>query len=159
MKIAQISCVFPPYRGGIGQVAYHYSLELSKLGYDVTVYTHQQDQKHVNFSEFKVERLKSWFKSGNAALLSGLLKRLKGFDVIHLHYPYFGASLTVWLWKLFHKKQKLVITYHMDFMPKGMFMNIFCIPDRLVRKSLFKMANKIIVTSWDYAEVSDIKNL
>lgn len=39
MKIAEVSATFPPYNAGTGNVCYHNSLELKKLGHDVTVYT------------------------------------------------------------------------------------------------------------------------
>lgn len=37
IRIAQIMAAFPPHMAGIGNVGYHKSIELSKLGYGVTI--------------------------------------------------------------------------------------------------------------------------
>ncbi len=39
MKVAQVVCTFPPYKGGIGNVAYHFSRILNKSGHNVSVFT------------------------------------------------------------------------------------------------------------------------
>ncbi len=39
MKIAQIVCVFPPYKSGIGNVAFNFTQILAKQGHEVTVFT------------------------------------------------------------------------------------------------------------------------
>jgi len=37
IRIAQIIATFPPYLAGIGNVCYHKSIELAKLGHDFTI--------------------------------------------------------------------------------------------------------------------------
>jgi glycogen synthase len=38
MKIAQVVCVYPPYKGGIGNVAYNYHQLLKEKGYQTKVF-------------------------------------------------------------------------------------------------------------------------
>lgn len=39
MRIAQIICTFPPYKGGMGNSVYHFSRGLAALGHEITVFT------------------------------------------------------------------------------------------------------------------------
>jgi len=160
MRIAQIVSTFPPYRGGMGDVVFQYSLNLAKLGHEVTVLTPRRKSEEADFCNFKIRGLKSFIKFGNASFSPHLLKDLKDFDIIHLHYPFFGSTEIVWFWKkLFGKNKKLIITYHMDFVARNLFFRIFSWPSRLITPSLFKMADKILVSSYDYGRSSDISQL
>ena len=103
MKIAQIICTFPPYRGGIGNVAYYYSLELAYLGHEVTVFTPCYQKENKELKDVKVKRLKPVLKYGNAAFLPQLFWQLKNFDVIHFHYPFFGSDWIIYLIKIFRQ--------------------------------------------------------
>ena len=76
MKIAQVTPVYPP-RGGIGTVAKEYTDGLRAEGNKVMVFT------------------PTYIKGlywGNAALMPKFLWQLKGFDIIHLHYPFYGGA-------------------------------------------------------------------
>ena len=44
MKIAHLVSTFPPYRGGIGNIACHYARELELLGHDIEVFTPNYDE-------------------------------------------------------------------------------------------------------------------
>ncbi|MFH1457110.1 MAG: glycosyltransferase family 4 protein [Patescibacteria group bacterium] len=158
MKIAHIICTFPPYKGGIGNVAYEQVKKLVDLGHEVTVFTpaHGGTEKEEN-NDFEIKRLKSLIKFGNSAFLPQLLFKLKKFDVVQLHYPFFGTAEIAWLAKKFGLIKKLVIFYHMDFLPKNIFFNFFSLPDKLIKKSLLNSADKIIVSSLDYINELSIK--
>ncbi|MCE5359396.1 MAG: glycosyltransferase family 4 protein [Acidithiobacillus sp.] len=96
MKVAHVTPTFPPYWAGTGNVAYHHARVLHSRGYDVTVFTGQLQGGETLKVPFRVCRLPEAFKIGNAPLTPQLVKRLKGFDVIHLHYPFiFGAELSL----------------------------------------------------------------
>ena len=100
MRIAEIVCTFPPYRGGIGNVAYDNSRTLIGGGKDVTVFTPFYNFKSNNSNnDIPVKRLFPIIKYGNAAFLPQLFWRLKKFDIIHLHYPFFGSAEIVLLLK------------------------------------------------------------
>jgi glycosyltransferase involved in cell wall biosynthesis len=165
MKIAQIVCTFPPYPGGIGNVAYYNSLELAKMGHEVVVFTPRQHLRTVSDKikseedKFKVKWLWPIFRYGNAAFLPQLFWQLKNFDIIHLHYPFFGGAKIVWLLKLVRPQIKLVITYHMDVVGKGILGWFFRFNNKFIMPRIIRSADKVIVTSFDYAENSNIASL
>ena len=188
MKIAHVICTFPPYKGGMGNVAYEQAKELANLGHEVTVFTPSNNfskrkiashltgfrpschPEHSGLSrEIKksvksrnkfgmtVVRLKSLIKFGNAAFLPQLIYRLRKFDVVQLHYPFFGTTEVVWFAKKLGLIKKLVIFYHMDFIPKNLFFRFFWLPDRIILKSLLNSSSKIVVSSLDYVRQLSIK--
>ncbi len=136
MRIAQVTPVFPPYRGGIGTVAEQYTNQLSRLGHDVTV---------VSPNHFRP--LLRW---GNAALIPQLVWRLRNFDVIHLHYPFYGgaffAALAARFWRV-----PLVVTYHMKTKAKGWLGLIFRMHRWLIEPITLSTASVVLVSSEDYA--------
>ena len=149
MKIAQVTATFPPYMGGTGNVCYHNSIELAKLGHDVTVFTCGPSLNYGYPDNISVEHLKPLFKLGNAPVLPDLLK-LKDYDVIHLHYPFFfGAELIYLISKL--RKIKYVITYHNDVLSSGLIGLFFKLHRATLMGRLINGASAICVTSRDYA--------
>jgi len=158
MKIAQVVCVYPPYRGGIGGVAHDYTKNLVSRNHQVTVFTpfdkfRELGQKNIG----DIDRLKSCLRFGNAAVLPQLFFKLNNFDIVYLHYPFFGSAEIVFLLKLFSsKKFKLVIHYHMDTRDLSFFKKIFTLPSVLIRKKLFNLADLIVCASLDYIESSQI---
>lgn len=112
MRVAILTCVLPPYGGGIGTVAAAHAAILAKE-HAVTVFTPRYPGRRSSkpITGVLIESLRPWAWLGNAAILPQLLWRLSDFDVIHLHYPFFGAQ--EWLLFALHKSQKLVVTYHM----------------------------------------------
>jgi len=142
MKIASIACAFPPYAGGIGNSANLIS-QILRSEHEV--------------ADFTPEHLKPWLRYGHGSVLFSLLWRLKSFDYIYLHYPYFGTTEIVWLFKLFNKKTKLIIHYHMDVSGLKPLARILSWPSRLTRASLLKRADLIVSASLDYVKHSQIK--
>ena len=127
MRIASITCVFPPYKGGIGNAALANAEELKKRNAEIVVFTPRaflRDKKIPTL--IRVKKLFPIFKYGNAAILIQLAWQLKSFDIIHLHYPFFGSAEIIWLLKKFNKtKAKLIITYHMDVIGSGSLKKFF----------------------------------
>jgi len=161
MKIAYISSTFPPYKGGIGNVCFYNARELARLGHKVTVFVPQYDEKVKEtpyFKEFRVVYMKPFFKYGNAAFCPQLLWRLKKFDLVHLHFPFFGGAEVVFFWKKFNPRTKLVLHYHMDVVGKGILGLIFKFYNYFTLPKILNRAQKVIVTSLDYAQISNIKN-
>lgn len=165
MKIAQIVCTFPPYRGGIGNSVYNIAEVLSDLDHDVTVFTPyynygggQEEFSGFN-GKFTVERLKPIFKLGNAALMPQLFFSLGGFDVVHLHYPCYGALKAILARKLWlGKKMKLVLHYHMDSRAPGLKGAIFTLYRILFLPALARLSAIITCASLDYIKHSALKN-
>ncbi|MBI3290969.1 glycosyltransferase, partial [Candidatus Falkowbacteria bacterium] len=159
MKIAIISPTFPPYAGGIGNVAYENAKELARIGHEITVFTPlYKPVDEETIAGISVKRIKPLIKYGNAAFLPALAFKLKGFDVIHLHYPFLGGAEVVWLYKLKLKNQnsKIVLHYHMDLVGRTVFRPVFKFHNTFILPRALKMADKIIVTSLDYAASSNI---
>jgi len=164
MKIAQIVCVFPPYGGGIGNVAANLSLHLANLGHEVTVFTPEYNRLEDDFDQtrpYQVRRLPAMIKFGNAALIPSLTKKLNQFDIIDLHLPFLGSAGLVALYKRLHwKKTKLIIHYHMDLIGKDLiYESIFAVQHHLFTVPELLWADKIIVSSHDYLINSNIKSI
>ena len=115
MKIAEVIATFPPYHGGMGYVCYHNSLQLARRGHDVTVFTleHGRMTYESDPPEFRIVRLRTHLLYGDGGVVPQLYARLKSFDIVHLHYPFFGGAEYVYLASLVHGS-KYFLTYHMD---------------------------------------------
>ncbi len=111
-KIAQVVCTYPPYRGGMGHVAFEYTTRLRDRGYNVHVFT-TRHREPVSDPEY-VHRLSSIVQIGNAGVMPSLYKRIAGFDLVHLHYPFYGGAEPTVIRKSIRHDQGLVMTYHMD---------------------------------------------
>ncbi len=135
MKIAQVTPVYPPYRGGMGSVAYEYTERLRALGHEVEVFT------------------PAW-KIGNAGFFSPQqLRRLNAFDVVHLHYPLYGGAEQVALFC----RRPIVLTYHMDARARGIKGLVFRLHRTLIQPLILLRAKKILVSSLDYAAASALR--
>lgn len=142
MKIASIVCAYPPYAGGIGNSARQIN-ELLGEKHDISVFT-----------PFTA---KPWLRYGHGAFLPQLLWRLRDFDYIYLHYPFFGTAEIVWLFKLFNPKKKLIIHYHMDVRHSSWITKLLSLPSRIIETSLLKQSEIIVTASLDYIKSSQIK--
>lgn len=131
-KIAIVVSTYPPYRGGMGNVAFHHAEELRKRGHTVEVFTPATYRPALRW--------------GNGAVMFGLARRLRGFDHVFLHHPFFG---TAELLSLYPKSFTLV--YHMDAIGRGLMRPIFSLHRRLIQPFIFRRASRIVVSSRDYA--------
>lgn len=135
MRIAQIAPVYPPYRGGMGTVAKRYVEYLEEGGYDVDVYYAKKD---------------SLITLGNAGITPKLLFALKSADIIHLHYPFFGAAVfAAFAAKIYRKP--FILSYHMIASAPGIKGFIFRAYQKLVEPLVLAAADTVIVASMDYA--------
>lgn len=163
MRIAQVVCVTRPYKGGIGEVAYYYSTELSKLGHEVSIFSLAQNkqEKGVHYENgITIHKMLPLIRYGKAGFLFSMLFKLQNFDVIHLHMPFFGTAELLLLYKFFRKKhQKVVVTYHMDVFHDGYLGKYINWYQKNITPKIFKIADKIIVSSIDYIKNSSVKKL
>ncbi len=156
MQIAHIVCTYPPYKGGMGNSVLNLCNSLEHNGYKTTVFTplYIKNSDDANDGE-SVIKLSPLIKIGNAAFLPQLIFALKKFDIIHLHYPFFGTHLPIYLaCKLWHIP--LVLHYHMDTDAPGIKGAIFKFNRFFVEPLLLKQANIIIGSSKDYLDNSYI---
>jgi glycosyltransferase involved in cell wall biosynthesis len=149
LRIAIVSPVFPPYRGGIGTVAAHDAAQLRRAGHVVEVFTPAYATQTAR--EANVTRLQPFYAWGNAAVLLGLISALRTFDVVHLHYPFFGsdilAALACKLWNI-----PLVVTYHMKPKAKGILGMTFAAYRAVLQPMIFHVARAVLVSSNEYAD-------
>lgn len=162
MKIAHVVCVFPPYKGGMGNSVYNFKKYLDSHGYTVKVFTPDYGEifSESEKNEYKnTERIKPLFRFGNAAFLPQLLWKLSGFDIIHLHYPFFGAAEFILLLKMFSRKKfKLITHFHMDNRSAGIKGFIFSIYRIIILPLLSRASDIIISSSLDYIKHSSLRN-
>lgn len=157
MRVLQLTCVFPPYGGGIGRVAAAYARELASE-HEVTVFTPRYPGRPQPqaMTGVRVEGLRPLAWYGNGAFLPQLLGRLKDFDVVHLHYPFFGAQE---LLAFASAIPKLVITYHMVPRASGFKGQVFRLATNLVDKRLGERARLLITQTRDYLDEIAAKRL
>ncbi len=113
MKLAEVIATFPPRHGGMGYVCFHNSLELARRGHDVTVFTLDHGMPASDPPEFRVVRLRTPLLSGDGGVVPQLLRELKGFDAVHLHYPFYGGGEYVAAASRL-RGTGYFVTYHMD---------------------------------------------
>lgn len=158
MKIAIIVSTFPPYRAGIGNVAWRNALALAQLGHEVEVFTPDYG-KHEEFSNIKVNYLRPIFKYGQAALVLGLGRRLKAgkFDAVNVHLPAgFNLAEGVAWAKLTGRIKHYVVYYHMDIVGSGFKKLLYGLYSHIIMPWVLRSADKITVTSLDYAYHSNL---
>ncbi|PIT86923.1 MAG: hypothetical protein COU33_00445 [Candidatus Magasanikbacteria bacterium CG10_big_fil_rev_8_21_14_0_10_43_6] len=171
MKIAHIVCSYPPYYGGMGNVVFQIASEQVKQGHTVEVFTPgmfaseeirsseaPQAKTHRAALTEQIDfatRLKPSISYGNAARLPGIGKELDRFDVVHLHYPFFGTANLVRKWKQKNPEKPLVITYHMDTRSPGWKGLVFTVYTKYWMPKILESADAIIASSVDYIQASD----
>ena len=86
-----------------------------------------------------------------------LITQLRGFDILHLHYPFFGGEFTALAACL--SRTPLVVTYHQDVHLQG----ITAIIERLLRPTIsratLRTARKVLFTTLDYSRASYARQL
>jgi glycosyltransferase involved in cell wall biosynthesis len=158
MRIAHVTATFPPYFGGTGTVCYYNALGLAYLGHQVTVFTAEHPPGDYAYpEEITVCRLPVLFRFGNAPILPGLLG-LNGFDIVHLHYPFFFGSEMIFL-KSLTGGLRYVMTYQHDVLFAGLLRFPEKLHHRLLGKRILARAEKVLASSWDYARASRLREL
>ncbi len=158
MKIAHVVCTYPPYRGGMGHVAFEYVERLRARGHDVHVFTPRYGLAIEGDPEY-VHRVPSPIHVGNGGVVPSLFRRLSGFDLVHLHYPFFGGAEPVIVRQAIRHDQALVLTYHMDTDAQGIRGAIFEAHRRLLFPWLISRADRVLVSSQDYTNASALRHV
>ena len=158
MKIAHVSATFAPYQCGTANVCYHNARQLAQLGHDVHVFTASAPKAPALEIRdgFMIHRLRPVVQIGNAPLLPQLLWSLREFDVIHLHYPFFGGEITTWAAQL--SGTPLVITYHQDVhLIQPLRQLVATILRHSVGRLTLRGATRLLFTSRDYGQASYVR--
>ncbi len=167
MKIAHIVSTYPPYYGGMGNVVFETASRLSARGHTVEVFTpeykregqSEEEKGAIEDREDFGRRLKSPISYGNAAYLPELRQELDSFDLVHLHYPFFGSAGLVSRWKKRNPDKPLVVTYHMDTRSNGLKGLFFKLYAEWFMPAILTSADILIASSFDYVKVSDARDI
>lgn len=82
MKIAMVTPVFPPYQGGMGNVASALASKLQSRGHEVKVLTPDYGLRDGRSTGLDVRRLRAALRYGNAAFLPKLFIGMEAQCVI-----------------------------------------------------------------------------
>ena len=145
MKVAHIVSTFYPHLGGMGEVCLLEAGRLQSQGFDVSVFSlsYPKTEYRDELFPFQVIRLRPLFKFGDAGWVGCLKDKLQGFDIVHFHFPFYGAEKAV----IAAKKKygfKLILTYHMDAQIKGVKKIMRNLLDFFYGRKLFEVADKIL---------------
>lgn len=165
-KIAIVAPVLPE-RGGMGAVAWNHARLLAARGQEVTLFAPayakasagRQDYGKAEAARsgdgFYIELVKPLIKYGNAAWAPNLGRSLRDFDIVMLHYPFFGGAGAVYRAR---KKYgfKLVVYYHMDAVGTGFKKIIFDYNTRYFLPRLIRRADLVLTSSGDLARHSHL---
>lgn len=154
MKVALVTPTYPPYQGGIGNVAAALAQHLQQRGHQVNVLTPDYGVRGGE-GDVPVRRLRAVLRYGNAAFVPQLYKLTAGADVINLHYPFFGGCEAI-LAAARIRRQPLVIHYQHDAIGVGFRRHVFKLHRKLLLQPLMRAASRVIVTSADYASHSQV---
>jgi len=156
MKIAHIVCAYPPYFGGMGNSVYSLVNELENMGHETAVFTIGEStdiQQHD--VRGRVHRYAPLLKHGNAAYIPQIRQYLDDFDIVHLHYPFYGVANMVRTWKKKNPEKGFVLTYHMDTQAislKGLY---FLYYTKFSLPKILGVADARIRSSKDYIQTSN----
>lgn len=152
MKIAHVISVFSPHIGGMGQVCFDEAKMQTENGHRVTVFTLRYSDTVYNDQKFpfRIIRLKPFLSSTAAGFIPILTNHLKRFDIVHLHYPFYGGAEWVFIAKILFG-QRYVVTFHMavraESLPKRIVQFVY---DHTIAPFIFAHAEKIIAIDKDY---------
>jgi glycosyltransferase involved in cell wall biosynthesis len=158
LRIAHVTATFPPYRGGTGNVCYYNTLELARRGHDVHVLTAAMGNttsRNVR-DEVTVHYLRELVRIGNAPVLPSLPGALRGFDIIHLHYPFILGAEMVSLAAV-RSKVPFVVSFHNDLIGDGIRATIFTLYQLLSARLTIRRAERLCAVSLDHYESSHLR--
>jgi glycosyltransferase involved in cell wall biosynthesis len=153
LRIAHLTATFPPYPGGAGNTCFHFARTQAERGHHVEVFTATADGTPPDSGGAVVHRIEPVVRIGNAPLIPRIA-RVRGFDVLHLHYPFmFGAELTM-AGRLGSggRAAALLVHYKNRIVGRGARRAIFGAYEHTVAPLLIRMADRICVLSRDHAE-------
>ncbi len=152
LRVAHLTATFPPYPGGAGNTCFQFARGQAERGHHVEVFTAAGGGDPVDPPGVLVHRERPVFAIGNAPLIPGL-RRVDGFDVVHVHYPFiFGSELTL-LGRLSRRRrgQALLVHYKNRLVGHGVRGAMFGVYEHTVAPLIVRAADRVCVLSGDHA--------
>src|SRR6185369_8030580 len=97
------------------------------------------------------------WRIGNASWLKKIVPLVQDFDVVHIHHPYFGTEERLLIAS--PSLPPIVMTFHMDAKASGLEQVPIALERALVQPLLLSPVKKFLVSSFDYAASSSVRNL
>lgn len=160
LRIAQVTATFPPYQGGTGNVCYHNARELAQHGHEVHVFTAGlpgAPAREVR-EGFIIHRLHPLLQVGNAPVLPDLIPALRGFDILHLHYPFVLGAEMVRLASIRYRIP-FVVSFHNDLIGQGLRAHVFSLYQRLSAHLTMRAAAQLCAVSLDHYQSSCLRQM
>ena len=148
----------------MGKLAELDAVQLARLGMNVEVFMPSgrgTEGQRDSGAGYKVRELTTVGRYGNAAFVPGVGGLLKRYPLVLLQYPFFGGAEPLALAKRLGGKGtgKLLISYHMDVVGGGPLRYAFKAHTRFCAPAILRGADRIMVTSFDYARYGNLAQL
>ncbi|MBI4133776.1 glycosyltransferase family 4 protein [Candidatus Uhrbacteria bacterium] len=153
MKIAIVTPVLGS-AGGMGHVVEEHATRLAARGHEVTVFVPTR-QTASTPPAFRVQEVKPRLRYNHGAWVPDLARMVGEFPFVHLHYPFLGGTGSVLKWRRATRTGKLVVTYHMDLIGRGILRPLFRAYQKRTLPGVARTADRLTVSSFDYAEHGD----
>ncbi len=153
LRIAHLTATFPPYPGGAGNTAYRFAVGQAARGHHVEVFTAPAPGEAPDPGEAIVHRIEPAFAIGNAPLIPRIA-RLRGFDVLHLHYPFiFGVELLLASrLRPGGREPAVLVHYKNQLIGEGGRRSLFAAYEHLWPPILIRHADRVCILSTDHAD-------
>ncbi|MBX8635436.1 MAG: glycosyltransferase family 4 protein [Thermoplasmata archaeon] len=158
LKIAQISPYYTPHHGGVESFVRDISVELTRLGHELTVITSRNDRSlpaEEVINGVTVRRVPLLITLLRTPIPRGLHSRIMDeFDVMHAHTP---PPSFAYLASRRLKRESIpsVVTYHCDSdLPSRLAGPVVRFLDRRISSSIIAGYSRIVVTTETYASTS-----
>jgi glycosyltransferase involved in cell wall biosynthesis len=157
LRIALVSCVYPPYKSGIGNVAARHARQLTDMGHRVTVYcpSHDDAPGRDIVDGIVVERLRSLVRHGNSALVPQIGRHMKDHDAVYIMWPFFGGAEAAALGARLHGIP-YVVFFHMDVLWDGWRGTVLAGYERTAEPWIMKHAHAVLASSTELARASSL---
>jgi glycosyltransferase involved in cell wall biosynthesis len=152
MKIAHLTATFPPNWTGAGNTCLNFARRQAASGHRVEVFTADAPGERPDAGGAVVHRYRPRVEIGNAPLIPAIAG-LRGFDVVHLHYPFiFGVELLL-AGRLRGRDGALVVSYKNELVGDGVRRPLFWAYEHVHPgpRRLIAEADRVCILSRDHA--------
>ncbi len=160
MRVLHLGKYFYPERGGIENYTLALAKEAKKAGNEVFVIVSNTTRRFIHekimgIEVFRLPRIFHFLRLPVTVSPISLVRKIKP-DIIHLHVPNPWFELNLFLYYIFSKNLKIIVTYHSDVVWYTQFHFLGECMRRLYLIPLLKFSKKIVATSKNYAEYSPV---